>query len=212
MSTDTDLPNQENQAATSWRHFIKRFSKYPLHAKWSTALGVLRFYLLHARKFETSVPVVIGKRVRIYRQKHGRIIVGRGVRITGDSALMCGTGREEAILSIGERTVIGPYARIMAATQVHIGARCMISWNCNIFDSTGHRMWLQGQDEAEIEAPITIGDDVWIGPYTIIMKGVEIGSNSIIGAGSVVRRSLPPNTLAYGNPARPVGKVDRWER
>lgn len=211
MTTETNLENQQ-QAPPSWRHFAQRFSEYPLHAKWSTAMGVLRYYLRHARKFETSEPVVVGKRVRIYRQKHGRIIAGRGVRITGDSAFICGTGQTEAILSIGERTVIGPYARIMAATQVHIGARCMISWNCSIFDSTGHRMWLEGQEEAEIEAPITIGDDVWIGPYTIIMKGVEIGSNSIIGAGSVVRRSLPPNTLAYGNPARPVGKVDRWER
>jgi acetyltransferase-like isoleucine patch superfamily enzyme len=100
----------------------------------------------------------------------------------------------------------------MAATQVYIGARCMISWNCSIFDSIGHRFWLQGQDQAEIEAPIMIGDDVWIGPYSVIMKGVTIGNNCIIGAGSVVRRDVPSDSLAYGNPARVVGKVDRWER
>jgi acetyltransferase-like isoleucine patch superfamily enzyme len=100
----------------------------------------------------------------------------------------------------------------MAATQVRVGARCMISWNCSIFDSIGHRMWMKGQDEAEIEAPITIGDDVWIGPYSVIMKGVTIGNNCIVGAGSVVRRDVPPNTLVYGNPARFAGKVERWER
>jgi predicted RNA-binding Zn-ribbon protein involved in translation (DUF1610 family) len=55
--------------------------------------------------------------------------------------------------------------------------------------------------------PITIGDDVWIGPYSIIMKGVTIGNNSVVGAGSVVRQQVPPNSLVYGNPARVQGWV-----
>lgn len=206
--------NNSMSAATSERalplgHFWDEFRGYSFRDKRITVTGILRF-LLNAHKFESREPIVIGKRTVIAKNaKTGRIIAGRGARIAWDCVLVVGG---QGLLSIGTRTIIGPHTRIMAATEVRIGARCMISWNCSIFDSIGHRMWLEGQEEAEIEAPITIGDDVWIGPYTIIMKGVEIGSNSIIGAGSVVRRSMPPNSLAYGNPARVVGKVDRWER
>ncbi|MBC7249839.1 MAG: acyltransferase [Anaerolineae bacterium] len=146
----------------------------------------------------------------ILKKGKGKIVVGRGARISKGCVLR--VGDVGALLYIGPRVIIGPNTRIMAATQVRIGARCMISWNCSIFDSIGHRMRLEGQDEAEIEAPITIGDDVWIGPYSIIMKGVTIGDNCIIGAGSVVRRDVPPNSLVYGNPARVAGRVDRWER
>lgn len=209
MEQNDLMPEPTKEESLSLGHFWEEFKGYSFRDKRMTVAGVLRF-LLNARKFESREPIVIGKNVVIAnRGGTGRLIAGRGVRIARDSVLVVG---ERGLLSLGARVIIGPHTRIMAATQVRIGARCMLSWNCSIFDSIGHRMWLQGQDEAEIEAPITIGDDVWIGPYTIIMKGVEIGSNSIIGAGSVVRRSMPPNSLAYGNPARVVGKVDRWER
>jgi len=209
MGANNSMSASISEQALPLGHFWDEFRGYSFRDKRITVTGFLRF-LLNAHKFDSRQPIVIGKRTVIAKNaKTGRIIAGRGARIAWDCVLVVGG---QGLLSIGTRTIIGPHTRIMAATEVRIGARCMISWNCSIFDSIGHRMWLDGQEEAEIEAPITIGDDVWIGPYTIIMKGVEIGSNSIIGAGSVVRRSMPPNSLAYGNPARVVGKVDRWER
>lgn len=56
----------------------------------------------------------------------------------------------------------------------------------------------------EIIAPVTIGDDVWIGTGSIILPGVTIGSGSTIGAGSVVTHDIPPNVLAYGVPCKIV--------
>ena len=56
----------------------------------------------------------------------------------------------------------------------------------------------------EIIAPVTIGDDVWIGAGSIILPGVTIGSGSTIGAGSVVTHDIPPNVLAYGVPCKIV--------
>jgi acetyltransferase-like isoleucine patch superfamily enzyme len=190
-------------------HFWHKFLGLRWEDKWYILFGTLR-YLLHAHYFDSHELIVLGKGVSIKKYGKGaRLIAGRGVRISPGCVLRVGpTGT----LSLGARTVVGPYTRIMAATEVRIGARCMISWNCSIFDSIGHRLWLEETGEAEIEEPITIGDDVWIGPYSIIMKGVTIGSNSVIGAGSVVRRDVPPNTLVYGNPARPAGRVVRWER
>jgi acetyltransferase-like isoleucine patch superfamily enzyme len=200
---------QQGEVPLSYVHFWRRFWELsPGFRRWIIP-GVIRG-ILRARAFASRELVFLGKGVTIVKRgKDARILIGRGCRIADYCHLEVGA---TGLISIDTRTVIGSSTRIMAATHVRIGARCMISWNCSIFDSIGHRMWLAGQDEAGIEAPITIGDDVWIGPYTIIMKGVEIGSNSIVGAGSVVRRSLPPNSLAYGNPARRVGQVDHWER
>lgn len=57
-------------------------------------------------------------------------------------------------------------------------------------------------------APVTIEDNCWIGGGTIIMPGVTIGARSVIGAGSVVTKSVPPDTLAYGNPCRVIKQIE----
>lgn len=197
-----------DEAPPSLAHFWRKFWELgPSFRQWIIP-GVIRG-ILKMRAFESREIVFLGKGVTIQRPKGGRIVTGRGVRIADGCFLDVGP---RGLISLGTRAVIGPNTRIMANTRVRIGARCMISWNCSIFDSIGHRLWLEGSGEAKIEAPITIGDDVWIGPYSIIMKGVTIGNNSVIGAGSVVRRDVLPNTLVMGNPARPTGKVIRWER
>jgi galactoside O-acetyltransferase len=52
------------------------------------------------------------------------------------------------------------------------------------------------------KAPVVIEDEVWIGSHVVILPGVRIGQGAVIGAGSVVSRSIPPNAIAYGVPAR----------
>lgn len=200
---------QPDQVPLDIAHFWRKFLAYGMENKLSSIVGTLRF-LLRSYQFDSRELILLARGVSIKKKGKGaRLIARRGVRISPHCVIRVGGS---GLLSLGTRTVVGPYTRIMAATQVRIGARCLVSWNCSIFDSIGHHMWLAGQDEAEIEAPITIGNDVWVGPYSIIMKGVTIGDNCIIGAGSTVRRDVPPNSMAYGNPARVVGKVDRWER
>ncbi len=195
------------EAPLSYRHYWQKFWELgPDFRRWIIP-GVIRG-LWRARNFASKELVFLGRDVTLIRRnRQARILTGRGCRIADHCFVDVG-----GTLQLGERVVVGPYTRIMAATEVHIGARCMISWNCSIFDSVGHRLWLEETGETEIEAPITIGNDVWIGPYSIIMKGVTIGDNAVVGAGSVVRRDVPPSTLVYGNPARPAGKVARWER
>jgi acetyltransferase-like isoleucine patch superfamily enzyme len=77
-----------------------------------------------------------------------------------------------------------------------------------IVDSDFHDPWppegRKSNPGLERDADVSIGDNVWIGARSIILKGVVIGENALVGAGSVVTHSVPPNTLVAGNPARIV--------
>jgi acetyltransferase-like isoleucine patch superfamily enzyme len=64
----------------------------------------------------------------------------------------------------------------------------------------------------EYGVEVTIGDNVWIGGNTVILPGVHIGSNSVIGAGSVVTRDIPEWTIAAGNPCREIRKITEKDK
>jgi len=113
-------------------------------------------------------------------------------------------------IEIGDYCLICPGVRISSADYIKIGDNTMLASHAYITDSDWHgiynRIWTIGRT-----APVSIGENVWIGDSAIVCKGVDIGDNSIIGAGAVVIRSIPPNTIAAGNPARVVKKLDPEE-
>ncbi|KAJ4393284.1 hypothetical protein N0V93_002492 [Gnomoniopsis smithogilvyi] len=92
------------------------------------------------------------------------------------------------MVTIGNRVLFGPFVSIFAAT---------------------HEIGVQSRrDGVEYAAPVTIGDDCWIGGNVTIMPGVTIGKGCTIGAGSVVTKDIPEFSVAIGSPARVVKKVD----
>jgi len=110
------------------------------------------------------------------------------------------------------KLMIGAYSSIGDRTQIHCGNRVvignyvLIAWDVNIIEYDYHAPG-GGQPEPE---PITIEDEAWIGACCIITKGVTIGQGSIIAAGSVVTKNVPPYTLAAGNPAQHIKEVQSW--
>lgn len=94
-------------------------------------------------------------------------------------------------------TTIGAFELIQIGDRVQCGANTLIT------DGDWH------MDDPRVgpAKPIIIHNDVWLGYGVIVLKGVEIGENSIIGAGSVVTRSLPPNVIAAGNPCKVIRKI-----
>ena len=96
----------------------------------------------------------------------------------------------------------------MAAEKIQIGDACMIAHGVYISDADWHGIYDRAQPVG-ITKPIHIKDNVWIGDSAIICKGVTIGKNSIIGAGSVVTKDIPENSIYAGNPAKFIKNLDK---
>jgi acetyltransferase-like isoleucine patch superfamily enzyme len=98
--------------------------------------------------------------------------------------------------------VINSFTHIFGGGGVHIGARTLISTGCSIASIT-HSEQIATR-RIGIEALVTIEEDCWLGTGAIVLPGVRIGKGSIIGAGAVVTKDIPPYSMAIGVPARVV--------
>ena len=118
-------------------------------------------------------------------------------------------------ISIGDLTSIQPYVHIGAAESVRIGRG--VSMASSVYISDHDHDWCDPGEPAILNerlrtAAVEIGDFVWLGERAIVLKGVTIGAYSVIGAGSVVTRDVPPYTLAVGAPARVIRRYDHERR
>ena len=117
-----------------------------------------------------------------------------------------------ARLTIGDHTGISG-ASIVCAKSITIGSFVNIGADCSIYDTDFHPLaWEErrasaNQARAARSEEVVIEDDVFVGARTIILKGVRIGARSVIGAGSIVASDIPPDTIAAGNPARPLRAI-----
>ena len=137
----------------------------------------------------------------IFRQQ----IWARTIRSMGaDSRILPGAvihGREN--LSIGRSVTIGEYCHMWANGGLTIGDDSLIAAHCTL-TTLSHNADGQKYRETTFNAPIKIGTNVWLGYGVVVMPGVSIGDNAIIGAGAVVTKDVPPNAVAVGVPARVV--------
>ncbi|WP_348983256.1 acyltransferase [Motilimonas sp. E26] len=116
---------------------------------------------------------------------------------------------KDSKISIGNNCLLNG-TRIHCRTQVSIEDNCMFGPGCKIVDNDSHRTSIDVMKRREPpeSSPIIIRNNVWVGMNSLILKGVEIGENSIVAANSVVTKSVPKNTLVAGNPARIIKKLD----
>lgn len=113
-------------------------------------------------------------------------------------------------LEIGDGTYINPNSLIFCRTKITIGSNCAISWNCEIIDDDMHTLIIDN-NSIVTSKEIRIGNKVWVGSNVRILKGVNIGNNSVIAAGSVVTNDVPENTLVAGIPAKILKNKITWK-
>ena len=106
----------------------------------------------------------------------------------------------EGHIQIGKYCLICAGVRISAATEITIGDNCMLANRVYVTDADWHDLYDRSMFVGQ-SSPVRIGNNVWLGDSTIVCKGVTIGDNSIVGAGAVVVKDIPPNVVAGGNPA-----------
>jgi acetyltransferase-like isoleucine patch superfamily enzyme len=110
-------------------------------------------------------------------------------------------------IDIGSHTLLTPGLQIVSADHVRIGDNVMIASRVYISDADWHEIYDRLASPGET-APITLGNNVWLGEGVKVCKGVTIGENSVIGAGSVVTKDIEANVVAAGNPAKLVKQLD----
>jgi acetyltransferase-like isoleucine patch superfamily enzyme len=139
--------------------------------------------------------------------------------------------RDYGTITIGGQTYIGG-SNLICAERISIGSGVLIAWGCTIVDHDSHsvlwsdraedvELWRQGllyggiEKAAELKnwgcvpkGAVTIEDKAWIGFNCIILKNVTIGTGAVIAAGSVVAKSIPPWSVAGGNPARVIKELE----
>ena len=120
---------------------------------------------------------------------------------------------EKAHITIGENVGMSQTTLIAKCADITIGNNVKLGGGVKLYTSDFHSLNFEYRRDWTIDrehrssAPITLEDDCFIGAGTIILKGVTIGARSIIGAGSVVTKSIPKGEIWAGNPARFIKKI-----
>ncbi len=115
-------------------------------------------------------------------------------------------------IEVGRNCFINFGGVFLDNVKIKLGDNCMLGPGVSLY-TAGHALHPDSRKFGyEYGMPVTIGDDVWVGGHTIVCPGVTIGSNVVIGAGSVVTRDIPDWSFAAGNPCRVIRKITEADR
>jgi maltose O-acetyltransferase len=208
-SGPTDSPKTRSAASM----LIRRVGKFVLRG---TKPRDMVCYFRGARIAAFSGAESFGKRPfmrgKVCFHVKGTLIVGNDFRAGGHGRAVCIKVHEGGRLTLGDRVGMNLGTRIEARHDLRIGNRVMMAPSVSILDDSFHEIepgWPLYQ------RPVTIGNNVWLGQNVVVLPGVTIGDNSVIGANSTVTRDIPPDVFAAGVPAKVVRKLeipDGWER
>lgn len=168
-------------------------------------------FIQHGVELIGSSCIEIGNGVNIFKgvrldakgHKHNRIDIQNWVTIERNVDI---GSMDNTSIYIGENTYIAPGVCIAGQGDIHIGKNCMIAANSGIY-ANNHvftDLSLPVKQQGTTREGIIIEDDCWLGHGVTVLDGVKIGKGSIIGAGAVVSKNIPPYSIAVGVPAKVI--------
>ena len=156
-------------------------------------------------EFNRLSPEAVEEQDRLIREILGK--TGDNVHI--EAPFHCDYGYN---IDVGENFFANYNLTILDVSTVQIGNNAQIGPNVSIY-TAGHPVHPDSRNSGyEYGIPVTIGDNVWIGGNVIILPGVTIGNNAVIGAGSVVTKDIPDSVIAAGDPCRIIREITEADR
>ncbi|MDM8159650.1 sugar O-acetyltransferase [Labilibaculum sp. K2S] len=168
------------------------------------------------KSYNSTESTDAGNRKDILRELFGKL----GDNVNIDTPFYCDYGKH---IFVGSNVVININCTFVDCNKIEIGNNVLIASNVQIYTAThstdiNERLVADWDPGSELPffrtyaLPVKIEDNVWIGGGVIILPGVTIGKNSVIGAGSVVTKSIPEDCVAVGNPCKIIRKINEKNR
>ena len=187
--------------------------------------GILKYRIICSLWMKVSLwmkGIVAGKGIKFYglpvtvRMTGSRITIGNKCSFRSDySSNLVGVNRKCIITTLrrGAEVTIGEGSGfsgtvIAAAGSIRIGNNVLCGANTTITDYDWHGIEPYRRNKPADPKPVVIKDNVWLGLNTVVLKGVTIGKNAVIGANSVVTKDIPENVIAAGNPCSVLRILD----
>ncbi|CAG4995336.1 2,3,4,5-tetrahydropyridine-2,6-dicarboxylate N-acetyltransferase [Dyadobacter sp. CECT 9275] len=165
-------------------------------------------------RFFNMKNISIGKWTKIDRGAYlsglgrGKLEIGRGAGIGSYSQIIISTSFNNLgeYIKIGNNVGIGQFASLGGSGGLTIGDNCIIGqyFSCHPENHNYDRSDVLIKNQGTTRAAIVVGENCWIGSKVTVLAGVEIGANSVVAAGAVVTKSMPPNSIIGGVPARVI--------
>lgn len=182
-----------------WRHALR------VAGPVSPNLRLSRLRIEDGGRLELEPGVVTERQPgnRIWIHSGGSLRLGRNTWLRTEYGENAITVYPDARIVIGRDSLLNG-AMLTAKREIEIGAEARLAFGVRVLDADLHDL---DRETPERIDPIRIGDRVWLGADCLVLRGVTIGDDVVVAAGSIVTRDIPARTLALGAPARPVREL-----
>jgi hypothetical protein len=188
------------------RRMMRRTPGLEIDPLAANAFALATFHVEPGGRVRIAAGVATERRadaVRIHVHPGAELVIGPGTWLRTELGPVTMHVYPDARMDIGPECLLNG-CQLSAKQALTIGRKSMVGPGSRLFDADQHDF---DGDTPERLAPIRVGDHVWIASDVTVLRGVEIGDHAIVGAHSLVTRSIPPHSLAYGAPARVAGPV-----